>query len=594
MKSVRRCLLYWKGVIKLLALKGKKPVSLGRVLEKQAIQRPESPLIFFEEKQITYRQFNELANRYSHFLSSQGFKKGDTIGLLMNNRPEYLVIHAGCAKLGIIPALINNNIRGSVLAYAVNTAEAKALIIGHEFIYAYLKIAADITLRGKGAVFVEKEGMDIKTPGGIHDLKPLLENQSTKNPLVENPITTKDILEYIYTSGTTGMPKATQLTQHKWIQLGAGTGFLCFRMLAGDVQYCCLPLYHNSGINMAWSSTLMAGGTLALARKFSATHFWNDIKRYNARYFVYVGELCRYLNNQPPQPDDGDNSLDRILGNGMRGDYWIKFQNRFKIKRIIEVYGSTEGVGALLNMKGVPGMIGKLTTAGIRMGEVARYDMENETFIRNKKGFVEKCGVGETGMFLPRITALSPFSGYKKNKKATNEKILKNVFKKGDCYFISGDLVQLHASKYVSFVDRLGDTFKWKGEVVATNEVADVLNRFGMIEDCNIYGVEVDNTEGRCGMAAITLLPGETLDLDRFAAHIVENLPVYARPYFLRLPETADTTSSFKQIKTTLQKQGFDPKRIDDPLYFLEPQKLTFVKLTNKIFDEIQTAAIRF
>ena len=594
MKPVRQSLLYCKGVINLLFLKGEKPVSVGSVLEKQAAKRPEIPLILFEEKRITYGQFNKLANRYSHFLGSQGLKKGDTVGLLMDNRPEYLAIHAGCAKLGIIPALINNNIRGSVLAHAINTAEPKALILGHEFIDAYLDIAADLKLQGSGSVYVEKEGRDIKTPAGTQDLSPLLENQPTGNPLVEDPITTKDILEYIYTSGTTGMPKATQLTHHKWIQIGTGTGFMCFRMLPGEVQYCCLPLYHNSGINLAWSSTLIAGATFALRRKFSATHFWDDIKKYNARYFVYIGELCRYLNNQPPKPDDGDNPLERIMGNGMRGDYWLGFQNRFKIKRIIEVYGSTEGVGALINMKGVPGMIGKLTTAGIRMGEVARYDVDNETFIRNKKGFVEKSNVGEKGMFLPRISSMSPFSGYKSNKKATSEKILKNVFTKGDCYFISGDLVQVHKGNYVSFVDRLGDTFKWKGEVVATNEVADVLNRFGHIEDCNIYGVEVDGTEGRCGMAALTMLQGSTLDLDKFAAHIVETLPVYAWPYFLRLRETADTTSSFKQIKINLQKQGFDPGTIHDPLYFLHPKNKTFLKLTKEIFDDIQGAKIRF
>jgi len=575
-------------------MKGEKPISVGSILEKQTGKHPEKDLILFEGKHISYREFNKTANRYSHFLRSQGLKKGDTVALLMDNRPEYLMIHAGCAKVGIIPALVNNNIRGSVLSHALNIADASALIIGHEFIDDYLSIATDVQIKRNELVFIEKEGKDIKTPQGVKDLRPLLEKQTDENPIMDVPINTRDILEYIYTSGTTGMPKATQLTQHKWIQMGIGIAFMCFRMLPQDVQYCCLPLYHNSGINLAWSSTLIAGGTFAMRRKFSASAFWDDIRKYNARYFIYIGELCRYLNNQPRRENDGDNTLERILGNGMRGDYWVEFQKRFQIKRIIEVYGSTEGVGALLNLKGKPGMIGKIRTAGVKMGEVARYDVENEQFIRNSKGFIEKCRVGERGMFLPKISSLSPFSGYKNNKKATSEKIIENAFKKGDRYFVSGDLVQLHKGSYLSFVDRLGDTFKWKGEVVATNEVADILNKFGHIEDCNVYGVQVENTEGRCGMASITPLPGSKIDLNSFASYIIENLPVYSWPYFLRLRDSADTTSSFKQIKTNLQKEGFNPDIVNDPLYFLHPEKKTFVQLSSNIYTQIQKGMIRF
>ncbi len=594
MKIIRQNLLFLEGVVSLLFLKGEKAFSLGSVLERQVDRYPEKDLILFEGRRISYGEFNRMANRYSHFLRSQGLGKGDTVALLMDNRPEYLIIHAGCAKIGVIPALINNNIRGRILAHALNIAEARALIIGHEFIDDYMSIASEVATGNRDLVFIEKENREFETPKGVRDLGPLLEKQPEENPAMTVPINTKDILEYIYTSGTTGMPKATQLTHHKWIQLGTGTAFMCFRMLPGDVQYCCLPLYHNSGINIAWSSALIAGGVLAMRRKFSASAFWDDIRKYNARYFVYIGELCRYLNNQPARENDRDNPLERILGNGMRGDYWVEFQKRFSIKRIIEVYGSTEGVGALLNLKGKPGMIGRISTVGVKMGEVARYDVENEQFIRNSEGFVQKCKAGEKGMFLPKISSMSPFSGYKNNKRATSDKIMENVFKKGDCYFVSGDLVKLYKGNYVSFVDRLGDTFKWKGEVVATNEVADMLNKFGHIEDCNVYGVQVENTEGRCGMAAITLLSEETIDLDQFAAYIIENLPVYSWPYFVRIRSIADTTSSFKQVKTNLQKEGFDPDTISDPLYFLHPEKKIFVNLDRDIYRQIQGGAIRF
>ncbi len=583
-----------EGIITLIRLKKGKPISVGSVLEKQARKSPDKSLILFEDRVITYREFNETANRYAGLFLSLGFNRGDTVALLMDNRPEYLIIHAGLSKIGVVPALVNNNIRGSILAHALNIAAARAVIIGHEYAGEYRAVAKEIKLQKPGTVFIEKEGKNIKTPAGMKDLAPELAAASPENPAVNPPITTLDTLEYIYTSGTTGMPKATVLTHHKWIQLGYGAGGMCLTAIPEDIQYCCLPLYHNSGINIAWPTTLVHGGTFALRRKFSASNFWKDVRAYNATLFIYIGELCRYLNNQPPRDDDADNPLLYILGNGMRGDYWEEFQNRFGIRRIVEVYGATEGVGGLTNIKGVPGMIGRLTTAGIRMGEVGRYNLEKGELIRDSRGFVEKCRPGEKGMFLAKISAISPFSGYKNNKKATSEKIIENVFRPGDRYFVSGDIFQLHKKDYVSFVDRLGDTFKWKGEVVATNEVADILNKFGRIEDSNVYGVSVKNTEGRCGMVALTLLPGATMDWKAFAAYVVKNLPVYARPYFVRIRREKDATSSFKQVKMGLQKDGFNPSVVRDPLYFLEPKKNTYVKLNKKLYDEIEAGKIKF
>ncbi len=592
--GIKRFYSRFEGLIGFISLKNEKPMSVGSVLENQARKRPEKPLILFEGRSVTYREFNETANRYANFFQKRGFIKGDTVALLMDNRPEYLIIHAGLAKIGVVPALVNNNIRGKVLAHALNIAEARAIIVGHEFLKEYQAVAKEVKLLKPGDVFVEREGKDIKIPKGIQDLTPLLNASSAENPTVKTPITSRDTLEYIYTSGTTGMPKATVLKHQKWLQLGYGAGGYSLWSIPEDVQYLCLPLYHNSGINIAWPTTLMHGGTLAMRRKFSASAFWDDVRKYNATIFIYIGELCRYLNNQPPKPDDADNPLMYILGNGMRGDYWMEFKNRFNIKRIIEVYGATEGVGALSNLKGVPGMIGKLKTAGVRMGEVARYDPETEDFIRDEKGFIQKCKPGENGMFLAAISTTNPFAGYKNNKKATGDKIIENAFKPGDRYFVSGDLFRLHEKDYVSFVDRLGDTFKWKGEVVATNEVADILNRFGCIEDSNVYGVTVKNTEGRCGMVALTLLPKASIDWKAFSKFVAENLAVYARPYFVRIRKEKDATTSFKQLKTALQKEGFDPDVIKDPLYFLDPKKCQYVKLTKLLYNEIQSGKIKF
>lgn len=594
MNSLKRFYTRKRGLFKVITMSGERPLSLGGILEKQALKRGDRPLIYFEGRTITYREFNETANRYAHFFSSRGFSKGDIVALLMDNRPEFLLVHAGLAKLGVVPALINSNIRGRILAHALNISEAKAVVLGHEFLRDFIEIASDLRISEPGLVLLEKEGLDMETPRGMEDIEPLLESQPAENPVAATPVTTGDILEYIYTSGTTGMPKATKLRHHHWIQLGYGNGGYIFGMLPGEVHYCCLPLYHNSGINIAWSSTLMNGAVMALRRKFSASAFWDDVRRYNAKTFVYVGELCRYLNNLPPRPDDADNPLETIVGNGMRGDYWPEFQKRFNIKRIVEVYGSTEGVGGLLNLKGVPGMIGRLKEKGIRIGYVVRYDMEREEFVRDAGGFLQKCTPGERGMYISRISRRTPFEGYKNNRKATSDKILENAFRKGDRYFISGDIFQLHPGEYVSFIDRLGDTFKWKGEVVATNEVADILNRFGSFEDCNVYGVEVRDTEGRCGMAAVTFLEKGVPDLDALSSYVVENLPAYARPYFIRVRDGVDSTASFKKIKTALQSEGFDPGAIGDPLYFLDPGTWKYVTLDGPLYARIQSGGIRF
>ncbi len=594
-RSIKRKHSQVKGTVAAVTLKKGKAISVGSVLEKQASRRPDKPLILFEDRVISYRDFNEAANRYAHFFRTMKLTKGDTVALFMSNRPEFLIIHAGLAKIGVVPALVNGNIRGKALAHALNIIEAKAAIVGREYADDYLAVSDDVKLSGPGNVYIETDGADIIAPAGMIELGPILNRQPVSNPVIDYPITTKDVLEYIYTSGTTGMPKATVLTHHKWVQLGYALGGMCLKAISDDVQYCCLPLYHNSGINIAWPTTLMSGGTLALRSKFSASNFWSDVRKYNATLFVYVGELCRYLNNQPRKDNDADNTLHYILGNGMRGDYWEEFQRRFGIKRIVEVYGATEGVGGLINIKGKPGMIGKLSSAGVvRMGEVARYDLQKGEIIRNNRGFAVKCRPGESGMFLAKINDHSPFSGYKGNRKATNEKIIGNVFRKGDRYFISGDLFKLHKGGYVSFVDRLGDSFKWKGELVATNEVADILNRFGGIEDCNVYGVTVKGAEGRCGMAALTLLPGNSFNWKNFAAYVEANLPVYARPYFVRVRKEKDATSTFKQVKTSLQNEGFDPGLVSDPLYFLDPQSRTYAEITPELHRDIQSGKIKF
>lgn len=594
MQKIRRTLSRIDGAIGGFSLNRVKNISLGLALEKQAKKRPSQTAILFEDRSISYREFNEAANRYAHLFKSRGFKKGDVVALLMENRPEYLIIIAGLAKLGVIISLINTGVRGKVLAHAANICDAQAIIVGNELLAAFEDVAAEIKLKDPALIFVENDAAPINTALNVEDLAPLLMTMPPNNPDTTAAINSEDVLYYIYTSGTTGFPKATASKHQNWFVLGYGTGGLGLELIPGDVLYNVLPLYHNSGANIAFASFLMHGSTFALRRKFSARNFWNDIRKYNASHFIYIGELCRYLNNQPSRPDDLDNPLQYILGNGMRGEYWTAFKKRFGIRKIVEVYGATEGVARIINLKQAVGMMGNLSLLGVRIGEVVQYDVESDRIKKDAAGRPIQCKVGDTGLLISEINFRASFPGYVNNSTATEAKILRNVFREGDQYFNTGDLVKLHRGRNISFVDRLGDTFRWKGENVATNEVADILNQFGQIEDSNVFGVEVKGTEGRCGMVALKLLEGEQLDWDAFAHYVIKNLPVYARPYFIRLRCEIDATNSFKQLKTMLQKEGFDPRIIKDPLFFLDPRKNTYVPLTAALYEEINRQKIAF
>ncbi|MGE5405296.1 MAG: long-chain-acyl-CoA synthetase [Candidatus Saccharibacteria bacterium] len=574
-----------------LSLRQRQVLSLGLELERQAVKNRDRRFIIFEDEVISFGQFNEMANQYSNYFASLGFKKGDVVALLMSNRPEYLIAASGLSKLGVIVSLVNNGVRGEVLAHALNICDAQAIIVGHELVEAYQAIADKVNLKEPGMAFLEspEPGASVN---GLTLINPLLAASSTANPGTTENVYSDDVIVYIYTSGTTGFPKATAVAQRRWLVLGH-----LFALYGGmneeSVEYLCLPLYHNSGFDISFSSCLVSGSTIVLKRKFSARNFWSDIRKYNVDLFIYVGELCRYIYNQPPQPDDADNPLKIVFGNGMRGEYMEPFRQRFNIQIIYEVYGATEGVGSFLNMEQIPGMCGNLALNGMRQGEVAKYDIENDEIVRDANGFALKCDVGETGLLLCEINELNKFAGYVNNPEATQAKILHDVFNKGDQYFNSGDLVQLHEREYFAFVDRLGDTFRWKSENVSTNQVSDAINRFGGIEDANVYGVQVPGMEGRCGMAALKLLDGVTMDWNDFAAFIIEVLPPYARPYFVRIRDSIDATNSFKQLKTSLQKQGYDLNQVTDPLYFLDSKSCKYVPLTAEIYQQIADKKIQ-
>jgi fatty-acyl-CoA synthase len=554
-------------------------ISIADFVEDRVAAAPHRLAILFEGRKLTNAELEAAANRVARWASAQGIGRGDVVGLLMENRPEYVITWLGLAKLGAVTALLNTNLRGNPLAHSLDVADAKHLIVGAELGDAL----ATAQEHAKSWPTVWGTGGPVP---GARDLDAELATRSP-DPIdreVRRGLKASDKLFYIYTSGTTGLPKAANVSHLRACMMGGGAAG-AQELGPEDRVYVTLPLYHSAGGVMAAGSALMSGGVMVLARKFSASRFWSDCRENEVTSFQYIGELCRYLLHTPEHPDEQHHRIRVCIGNGLRPEIWEQFQERFNIPKIIEFYGATEGNVALMNLDGKVGAIGRLPRLirGAMGVALIRYDVAKDEHVRGPNGFCIPCKPGEVGEAIGRITAVSRFEGYS-NPEATEKKILRNVFKPGDAYFRTGDLMRLDADDYFYFVDRIGDTFRWKGENVSTNEVAEVLSVCPGVKEANVYGVAVPGQDGRAGMAALVV--DERFDPMSLAERCARELPAYARPLFLRLLPQIEVTGTFKHRKVELVKEGFDPAVIANPLYFLDGER-GYVKLDPELHGRI-------
>ena len=427
-------------------------------------------------------------------------------------------------------------------------------------------------------------------PESAIDLATGLQDQPATLPEEAARVRAGDTAFYIFTSGTTGLPKASIITNERWLRMARTFTQAVLRMSARDRIYQCLPLYHANGMYIGFGSVALSGGSMFLRRHFSASAFLDEAREYQTNRFVYIGEICRYLLNQPPRPDDGDNPLEIIAGNGLRPDIWTEFRRRFNIPRIVEFYGATEGNGGCINLFNRDETVGFCA----QPHAVIRFDVENEEVIRNQKNRCERVTPGDTGLMIMRISPLTRFDGYT-DREATEKKILRDVFRKGDAWFNTGDLLRqvdvgfALGLPHYQFIDRVGDTFRWKGENVSTNEVAEILNQCDEIHYCNVYGVEIPGADGRAGMAALVPERAQP-DMEAISRHVRENLPSFARPVFLRVTPEMETTGTFKLKKTGLRKEGYDPAQVEDPLYVLKPGREQYEPLDDAFYQRIREA----
>jgi fatty-acyl-CoA synthase len=554
----------WMRALERTAAIGRDPaVTLPVVISRLAERFGDAPALAGGGSELSYRELGAACNRYAHWGLAQGLSGGDVVALFMANHPHYLPIWLGLTGIGVSVALVNTNLTGALLAHSLNLVQPRYVVAGGSLAAALEAVRPQLGahvgcwMSGAGAAALPR--LDLAAAQ--------LPEQAPPPASFRAPTLSERAL-CIYTSGTTGLPKAANVSHLRLMQWSHWfAGLIDVR--PADRMYNCLPLYHSVGGVVAAGATLVGGGTLVLRERFSASTFWQDVTSERCTLFQYIGELCRYLLNSPPHPQERRHTLRLACGNGLRADVWTEFQQRFGVPEILEYYASTEGNFSLYNCEGRVGAIGRIPPFLAHRVPVAlvRYDVGAEAPLRDASGRCERCGPNEAGEALGQILATSGathFEGYT-DPAASARKVLRDVFEPGDAWYRTGDLMRQDAQGFFYFVDRVGDTFRWKGENVSTTEVAGVIAACPHVIDAAVYGVVVPNSDGRAGMAALTV-SGE-FALPELRRHLAAALPAYARPLFIRIVGALELTGTFKQRKQQLALEGYDVARVADPLY---------------------------
>jgi len=560
-------------------------VTLPVLVMRWAERSEAAPALVSPQVSMSYRALAVRSHQYARWGLAQDLQPGDVVSLDMPNCPEYLAAWLGLTRLGVTVALANTNLAGDALAHCVNIVAPKLILVGAQ--RAAALAAARDRLHAQSPCWVYGD-----SPLDFAPLSEALARMPGEDlPAQDHALPSLDATAlYIYTSGTTGLPKAAKVSHYRLMQWSHWfAGMLDTQ--ASDRMYNCLPLYHSVGGVVAVGATLVGGGAVEIRARFSASDFWRDVRESGATLFQYIGELCRYLVNAPPHADETRHALRIACGNGLRPEVWEPFQARFRIPRILEYYAATEGNFSLYNCEGQPGAIGRIPAFLAARLPVAllRFDTDSGEPVRNAEGLCEVCAANEIGEAVGLIPATEAqrggrFEGYA-DAAATERKLLRNVLEPGDAWYRTGDLMRRDEKGFYYFVDRVGETYRWKGENVSTAEVLSTLTALPGVLEGVVYGVRVPGTDGRAGMAALVVAEG--FDLAAFRAAVAERLPVYARPVFLRLLPALDATGTFKPKKQVLVDAGFDPAKVVDPLYVDLPSSPEYLPIDGARYEAL-------
>jgi len=582
----------WVQAIEMTATITKSPTrTLPVVIEELAREQPDAPALLSDDGCLSYQMLCQRSHEYARWARRRGLVAGDIVCVMMHNCPEYVAIWLGLTRLGVVVSLVNIYLTEASLAHCIKIVRPRLIIIQAELVDP-LKSArpfldSNIEVWSKGDCGHEARDIDGE-----------LANSSSNFVAADEypPVTINDQALYIYTSGTSGLPKAAKISHSRLMQWGHWfAGMMNIR--ATDRMYNCLPMYHSIGGVVAIAPLLIKGGSVVVREKFSATRFWDDIVKLDCTVFQYIGELCRYLVNSEPHPSEECHRIRLCCGNGLRSDVWDRFKTRFNIPQILEFYAATEGNVSLFNLEGKPGSIGRTPRflAHRFPTKIVKINTETGEELRGADGCCILCGPNEIGEAIGKIDNKSAnvgsrFEGY--NSDADSErKVLRDVFEQGDAWFCTGDLMRQDEHGYFYFVDRIGDTFRWKGENVATTELSETITAMPGVREAVVYGVPIPGHEGRAGMAALVVDPD--FDLMMFRKCLAERLPRYARPLFIRICQEIEITTTFKQRKAEVARQGYDPTTSSEPIYFDDPQHKRFVRVEETLFNRVQTGQIK-
>jgi len=565
-------------------------LTLPALIEALAPTFDSTPALLTDQECLTYSDIADRINQYANWAVTQDLARGDVVGLLMQNCPEYMMIWLGLSRVGVIVALLNVGLTGTSLAHSIDIVVPRHLIVGSGLVDNLL--TAIPHLSGSVRFWVH---------GQTHHNFPRIDQIVYADINAPRPIsadhapTLADQALYIYTSGTTGLPKAANVSHLRVMQWSHWfAGMMDTR--AGDRMYNCLPMYHATGGVVATGAMLVSGGSVLIRPQFSASQFWSDVVEWDCSLFQYIGELCRYLLNSAPHPHETNHTLRLCCGNGLSANIWEKFQQRFRIPRILEFYAATEATFSLYNCEGKPGAIGRIPPFLAYRSQVAvvRFDINTGEPARGDDGFCIRCAEGEAGEALGELAGNDPFSGSRfegyTDRNASSRKLLRDVFAEGDTWFRTGDLMRKDKSGYFYFVDRIGDTFRWKGENVSTGEVTAVILGFPGVSEAVVYGVTVPEAEGRAGMAAITVEPN--FDVAALRSHLSLHLPEYAHPLFLRICENIEKTATFRPKKYDLALEGYEPAAGGEIVYFNDRSVHAFVPLDVPLLEQLRLGLV--
>lgn len=577
----------------------KRKLAIDR-FEETAKRYPEKTMLIFEKSTFSYSEGNARANKIAHAALSLGLKRGDVVAIVLANEPDFIWTILGLQKVGVQMAFINFNLRNESLVHVIKVAEPQIIFVSRE---------KDIQ-NPVSEIKSELSGIPVYHFGEADDpdFKPLdhkIEISSDQNVPEDTrkQIKMRDNCCYVYTSGTTGLPKAAYIPYEKIVKASWAMAALGISM--DDTLYTSLPLYHSAASLLAMGNVLRTGATLVLKKKFSASQFIRDCREHRVTVVHYVGEIFRYVAATPPSSSDTDHCIRCAFGNGLRRDVWKVMSERFKIPYIYEFYAATEMPVGLVNISNKLGAVGRMSPL-LKLtvpSEFVLYDQENEDVVRNKDGLCVLAPLDSPGLLLLKLNEKRrmTFEGYKGKESERKKKLVYDVIVPGDCYINTGDAFTRDTDYFVYFSDRLGDTFRWKGENVSTTEVGNILVELDFLTDACVYGVQIADNEGKAGMAALSLKqPFKTDHLGLSQDHLKaiakiseKHLPPYARPRFLRVVKEFEYTSTFKQSKLKLKQEGYDLAKVASPLYYLNCKDNTYNAMSKEIQEKINSGVIK-